>query len=74
MRAAEAAKIVRKAMRDAGVDPKGSVHVRDLGYITELHVDMRFIYDEEQFYEIEEAISNIPDSGQFVWEVQSFAL
>lgn len=71
MAAAEAAKAVRKAMKSAGVDPKGNVRVRNLPYETLLEVDLRGIYGEA-LWAIEAAIDEIDDDGSFSWEVESW--
>ncbi len=71
MRAADAAKIVRTAIRQTGSNPKGMVRVRSNDYITELHIDIRSLRNAAACY-VEEAIQRIPN-GDFTWEVESYA-
>ena len=70
MKAAEAARKIRAAMKQAGIDPKGRVRVASNDYVTVLHIDLRYIYDDEAKWQIEEAIDEIPDNGLFDWEIE----
>lgn len=68
MKAADAAKLVRKAIKRTGYSPKGKVYVRNHEMFTELRIDLSGL-TRDAVWEVEQEIRQIPD-GDFTWEVE----
>jgi hypothetical protein len=69
----QAAAKVRAILKKHGVNPKGNVSVKNNDYISELHVDLRYLYGE-QLDAIEAEIESIEDDGNFCWEIETSAM
>ena len=68
MKAADAAKLVRRAIKKTDNNPKGRVWVRNHEMFTELNIDLKHL-PHDSVERIEREIRHIPN-GDFTWEVE----
>lgn len=70
MNAADAAREVRKAIKQQGINPRGMVSLHSTDYTTEVSVCLRGVYGEN-LEAIEDLIDSLPYQTNFSWHVWS---